>query len=198
MVTGRRKPAADWIYPASKAVSSQHIDLNVYKHRHTRMHTCTQVHTTNETEKKYWTTLVRRGPIGWHLNGWKLRRNKWVHFCRFCRSSDLPLDIKLRSRWNGRATPVANRTFHRWIPHFCECRAARDKSDRKTETLDLHNQSCCSQSAMKAATQQERKRTQSSCACQTIGALRYSLFGKEKTTLFLICLIDAILKDIEV
>lgn len=149
-------------------------------------------------KKKYRTTLVRRGPIGWHLNGWKLRRNKWVHFCRFCRSSDLPLDIKLRSRWIGRATPVANRTFHSWIPHFCKCRAARDKSDRKTETLDLHNESCCSQSAMKAATQQERKRTQSSCACQTTGALRYSVFGKEKTTLFLICLIDAILKDIEV
>lgn len=33
---------------------------------------------------------------------------------------------------------------------------------------------------MKAATQQVRKRTQSSCACQTTGALRYSLFGKEK------------------
>lgn len=29
--------------------------------------------------------------------------------------------------------------------------SARDKSDRKTETLDLHNQTCCFQSAMKAA-----------------------------------------------
>lgn len=85
--------------------------------------------------------------------GW----NEWVHSHHSCRSSDLPLDIKLRSRWNSRATPVANCTFHSWILYLCEREVTRDKSDRKRETLDLHNQTCCSQSAMKAAAQQERK-----------------------------------------
>lgn len=51
MVTGRRKPAADWIYPAYKAVSSQHIDLNVYKHRHTYAHLHSSTHNQRDRKK---------------------------------------------------------------------------------------------------------------------------------------------------
>lgn len=50
MVTGLRKPSAEWIYPASKAVSSQHIDPNVYMQ--TYVHTLTLKYTQPPRQKK--------------------------------------------------------------------------------------------------------------------------------------------------
>lgn len=84
----RPEEAADWIYPASKAVSSQHIDLNVYKHSHTRMHTCTQVHTTNETKKK--------NPDHFSETGTNWMTFKWMEASAEQMSSFLPFLSQLR------------------------------------------------------------------------------------------------------
>ena len=184
MVTGQREPAADRIYPASVAVSSQHRHLTAHHtHTHTHTHTQSHTHTLKSTQQmrqiQNWSTLERQGPIGWHLTGRKPRRNERVHFHRSCRGSDPPPQTNWISNRDHththththtkkriRAMPVANCTFHSWILYFCMNEVARDKSDRKTEISDLHHWTCCSQSAIQAVTQQERKRPHGSSGCQ--------------------------------